>query len=135
MLSAYALQDIVNTATRKAKSAGRAPLSIKEFDSKDPYLFIKRIPFLGTYVRTGWEAADSIDDLFVDKTGWDNSGPALSIPAFIQRLNAFALSGDNYGFGIVEEGEFQLYIRVYRPDSRDFTHSGNLTEKELRILG
>ena len=36
---------------------------------------------------------------------------------------------------IIEEGEFQIVIGLFKPDSRDFTHSGAMTEGEMRIVG
>lgn len=132
MMDYSQISDIVRQQTRKAKKAGRKPASIREYTGENYRAFIRRIPFLGDYVPTGWEVATEIESLFVDKTGLGGSDePALNLDQFKRKLDNFKLSGDNFGFGIIEEGEFQVYIQVYRPDRRDFTHTGALTNEEL----
>lgn len=132
MLDYSQVRDEAARQARKAKREGKRPLHIRGFDPAHPLEFCKRIPFLGDYVPEGWEVADGIQDLFVDSTGLGGEGePALSVRRFAERLEAFRKSGDPYGFGISEAGEFQVYIRVYRPDRRDFTHTGALTNEDL----
>ena len=135
MLDFSAIVEIRKEAAETAESEGLTPLSILGFDPASPLEFIRRIPFLGDYIPQGWEHAKNIPDLFVDSTGLGGAGePALSIKEFTGRLLDFWKSGENWGFGIFESGEFQVYIRVYKPDSRDFTHSGSLTSQDLGKL-
>ena len=135
MLSYESIQDIRKEHEREAEDAGLAPASIKGFDPQNPREFIRHIPFLGEYCPAGWTPAPGIDDLFVDSSGFCGPGEAaLTIDQFTAKLAAFQRSGDNYGFGIYEAGQFQVYIRVYRPDPRDFTHSGALAPYDLAKL-
>lgn len=132
MLDYSTIQNEAEKAARRARRAGKRPLSIREFSPDRTREFCARIPFLGAYIPEGWERAEGIEDLFVDSSGFGaENEPALSLGQFAKRLESFRQSGDNYGFGIFEAGEFQVYVRVYRPDSRDFTHSGALREDEL----
>lgn len=73
------------------------------------------------------------DSYMVDASGFgaDNE-PALTIAKFTARLESLKKSGDNYGLAIIEAGQFQVVIQEYLPDSRDFTHSGALTQDDLR---
>lgn len=136
MLDYSQIRDASEKAGRKAKRAGTKPLSIRQYTGENFKQFCKKIPFLGDYTPQGWDTIDAIQDIFVDSSGLggDNE-PAISLAQFKRKLDNFKLSGDNYGFGVSEAGEFQVYIRVYRPDRRDFTHTGALTDEELNRLG
>jgi hypothetical protein len=113
MLSYTQVVELSDEATERAEELGLEPLDIHGFDPVAPLKFIRRIPFLGTYCPAGWTHPELIEDLFVDSTGLDESGPALSVSAFVQILAGYAAAGTTYGFGIIESGEFQVYIRVY----------------------
>jgi hypothetical protein len=117
MLSYTQVLEISEDAAQRAEELELKPLNIHGFDPDQPLKFIHRIPFLGNYTPAGWIHPELIEDLFVDSTGLDNSGPALSVDAFVKILAGYSTAGNTYGFAIVESGEFQVYIRVYtRPD-------------------
>ena len=136
MLDYSQVREIADQATRKAKRQHLKPLSIRKYTGDNFRAFIAKTPFLGDYVPEGWEKDGNIEPLFVDKSGFGGDDePALSLNQLKSKIDNFRLSGDHYGFGIIEEGEFQVYIQVYRPDHRDFTHSGELTNDELNRVG
>lgn len=136
MMSQSYMDEIAAERAAEAEEEGLVPLRAKEilvyFEATGRF----NIPFLGTYVPTGWIRDDNIQPLFVDSSGFGaEDEPALTISQFVKRLETFAKSTDPYGFGILEAGQFQLYIGVYRVDPRDFTHTGKLTEKEMQQVG
>lgn len=134
MLSYSTIQQIAKDAADEARELCKVPYSIRQY-SGNVESFCRRIPFLGDYVPEGWERVPEIEPLFVDSSGFGSAGePALTLAEFSRKLAAFKKSGDNYGFAIIEAGQFQVYIAVYRPDSRDFTHSGALTRAEFSHL-
>lgn len=126
MWSTITILDIRDAATRKAKRQNRKPVTAKDF------LAGHVIPFLGDYVAPGWTRDPNIEPFMVDATGrgWE-SEPALTQNALYAQARNFVLSGDAYAYGIIEQGQAQVVIGVYRPDSRDWTHTGDLTEEEL----
>jgi hypothetical protein len=113
MLSYTQIVEISEDAAQRAEELGLEPLDIHGFDPVEPLKFIRRIPFLGNYCPAGWTHPELIEDLFVDLTGLDESGPALFLSAFVRTPAGYAAAGTTYGFGIIESGEFQVYIRVY----------------------
>jgi hypothetical protein len=113
MLSYTQVVEISEDAAQRAEELGLEPLDIHGFDPVAPLKFVHRIPFLGNYCPAGWTHPELIEDLFVDSTGLDESGPALSVSAFVKILAGYSAAGNTYGFAIVESGEFQVYIRVY----------------------
>lgn len=131
MYSAAYIDQLVEEAAVSAREEEAEPISILDMDL-DRQDFT--IPNLGNYVPDGWVAAG--DSLFVDSSGWGTAGElAFTQAQFIERLRQYKLSGENWGFGIVEAGEFQVFVGVFKPDPRDFTHSGKLTGTELEALG
>jgi hypothetical protein len=135
MLSYTAIRELAQDAARAAQDAGTRPAS-----TADPEFLHKlltdtlEVPFLGEYVPEGWVKSD-LDDLFVDSSGWGSPGePALTLDAFKEKLAGYAKTGDTYGFGVSQAGQFQVYVSIYRPDPRDFTRTGTLTAGELNRI-
>lgn len=60
-----------------------------------------KIPNFGDYRPDGWELGEIY---FVDKTGGDDEGPAMSIEGLIARMTP------GRGYAIIEEGQFQCYV-------------------------
>ena len=59
--------------------------------------------------------------LFIDKQGWGNSDePALTIDEAVDNLKrALQVSGEHtIGIGIVEEGQFQLYLGLFVKETK-----------------
>ena len=127
MWSSSTILDIRDQATRKAKRQHKLPVKAQDF------LNGTTIPFLGDYVPQGWVQDPNIEPFLVDATGrGDESEPATTQDALYKQARNFVLSGDVFAYGIREQGPFQVVVAVYRPDPRDFTHTGALTESELR---
>ena len=132
MWSTQTILDIVDEHTAIAREEGLKPQRVEEalaeFKSNGGF---SSLPFLGDYLPDGWERKELT--FFVDATGRGHeSEPALTIPAFIKKLEGLAKSKDNYAVAIREAGQLQVVIGLYRPDLRDFTHTGALNESELR---
>lgn len=142
MLSYTTIRDIAHEAAERAAAEGLAPTNVQTIDlpACPPFPF----PFLGDYVPAGWVRVDSwaVDDplapdpLWCDSTGCGlPSEPALTVDGLIARLGDFKKSGEAFAFAIIEQGECQVYLGIYKPDPRDFTHTGALTPDELARLG
>lgn len=88
---------------------------------------LSRIPNIGTYLPDGWRRVDSVDEIgphrsqyatgkpdgkrgyFVDKSGFGGPGdPALTVQEMADLLKP------GYGYAIVEEGQFQITIGVFK---------------------
>jgi len=67
---------------------------------------VRAIPDLGDYVPEGWEM---LDQLFVDATGFGQEGElAMTLKQFVHKLEP------DVGYGIVQAGQFQVYIGVFK---------------------
>jgi hypothetical protein len=135
MLSYQSIQSYAREAADRARAEGLTPLPVEQavavFGSTGRF---GGLPFLGDYVPEGWVRTE-IEPLFVDATGHGRDDePALTLQAFVKELRKYAKARDHYAVGIVEAGECQVVIALYRPDPRDFTGTGKLTEKEMRLI-
>lgn len=131
MMSQSYIDEIAAEAAAEAEAEGlepeRAESVLAHFKSHGSF----NIPFLGDYVPEGWERT-TFEPLFVDSSGFGSDNePALSVRQFVRKLEEYSKARDHIALGIIEAGQFQLYVATYRPDSRDFTRSGKLTTKEL----
>ena len=110
MMGFRQVQDFRDTATRKARRNHVAPVQ-----------GARGVPFVGDYVPPGFirvsapavgrfmACADGY--LFVDSSGWGNSGEgALTKSEFI----AYAESHPDLYFGVVEAGQFQVVVATYK---------------------
>jgi hypothetical protein len=50
-------------------------------------------------------------------------------------LGQLAKSGDHWAVAVIEESPCQVVVGFFRPDPRDFTHTGALYEQELESIG
>jgi hypothetical protein len=137
MLDYSQIKEMAQDAAERAEEEGLKPFSIHDLNLQDvpPFPF----PFLGEYVPEGWEILPDENGqqqtFLCDSSGFgDDDEPALSVGQLLRKLEQWKQSGEDVGFGIVESGEFQIVLGLYRPDSRDFTHTGNLTNDELNRL-
>jgi len=88
---------LVNADLVRALSSGRVP--------------DRSIPFLGYYCPTGWEETEVT--YFVDSSGYGSENePALTLREFGRELFPYETGG--YGIGVIESGEFQVIVRLYR---------------------
>lgn len=120
MMSASAICQMSREIAEEAAEEARAPFivdihDIEEFQAGRMRRI--RIPNFGDYVPAGWERVgnDYDDWFFCDKTGGPKDGPALTIDEFVARLAANVREHPEYGYAIVEEGQFQLYVAAFRP--------------------
>ncbi|MCI0421492.1 MAG: hypothetical protein L0312_20085 [Acidobacteria bacterium] len=115
MWSLPVIEALNQIAAREARELDKEPYVIgseAEIDRMPPFDF----PVLHDLKITGWRRTDEI--WFVDSTGNDKSGPALSVDAFKEELRAYYNEHPAHGFGIIEFGPFQLYVAAYRPIKR-----------------
>jgi hypothetical protein len=120
MMGGAEIVRIADEAARKAAKVKRGPLVVWNDTTIEQNL--RAMPFLGDFVLQPWEVVfdeDSDEQLwFVDNSGMGQEGElALTVDQFVTAVRAFLLHADKayiYGFGIVEQGEFQVYVRAYR---------------------
>ncbi len=99
----------------RARRAGKKPFIVEQHDIEDWKAMhaagnLPHFPFpnLGTYIPAGWKLTER-DPLFVDKFGDGDNGRSAGIGELLDWLVP------GYGYAIVEEGEFQLYISEFEP--------------------
>ena len=139
MLDYSQIKSMAQEAAERAELEGVKPTSIFDLDLHSRNLFPLPVPFLGDYVPEGWEILPDQQgeqqSLFCDSSGFGSENePAMSVNQLVRKLEQYAQGDNNIGFGIIEAGEFQVVIGLYRPDSRDFTHTGGFTNAELNTL-
>lgn len=102
MMSLESIEQLSREAGEQAADEEREPLIA--FVDKDEAMV--KCPNLGDYVPDGWKL---IDRLFVDKMGFgDADGRCLTVEQFIEKVKS------GLGYAIVEEGQFQIYIGVFK---------------------
>lgn len=108
MMSLAAIQALADEVGQQAKDADLEPYllgSQEEIDSFPPFPF----PHIGSHRPSSWNL---IDQLFVDSSGFGTPDePALTIDQFKEELRP------GFGYAIIEEGQFQLYVGVFSPYS------------------
>jgi len=110
MMDPRTIRDLSDQAARKARREGREPYGF--FDASDVDRSARRIPFLGSYVPRGYRL---VETLFVDSSGFGAPGePAMTFPAFLDRVRRDVREGNAYSYAIVESGQFQVYVGVYK---------------------
>lgn len=91
MMTLALIKQLSREAGQRAAKQKREPLVA--FCDKDEAVF--KCPNLGTYIPKDWKL---IDRLFVNKNSAD----------FLAQIK------EGLGYAIIEEGEFQLYIGVFK---------------------
>ena len=99
MMSLEYIEKLSREAGRRAAREKREPLVA--FVDGDEAVF--HCPNIGSYEPKGWKL---VRELFVDNSGFghDRNEPALTIDQFLAEVKA------GYGYAIIEEGQFQIYI-------------------------
>jgi hypothetical protein len=123
MFSLDTIISIQNNATKKAARAKKFPYAptASELSSKsDLQKALHTIPFVGEYVHPRWvRATDEEGDYiewFVDSSGWGLPGePALTLEQFTEKVQAFCNEHPGAGFGVVQAGQFQVYVAPFFP--------------------
>lgn len=112
MLSLEQIRHIAEQSGRRARKLGKTPLVFSGKEAIETE--VRGIPNLGEYVPKGWEHLEG-RDLFADKTGWGSeSEPALTFRGLCEELGRRYEEDPAYGYGIVEEGEFQIYVGTFK---------------------
>lgn len=82
--------------------------TVDEIDDCPPF------PNIGDYEPPGWE---EVDRLFCDKSGMGaDYAPAMTIDQLKRKLKQLveARGNNTLGFAIVQEGQLQVYVGVFR---------------------
>lgn len=112
MMSLASIRELSREAAAKAARTNRKPIVIENDDlvSFDDFVrFIKWAPFIGDFVHDEWEMTDT---LFVDSSGFGSEHePALT---HRQLYTVAKENGAGIGYAIIETGQFQLYLGVYK---------------------
>ncbi len=88
-------------AGQKAMKAGRIPRRFTKTTLRDK-AFCAKIPYLGSYVPSGWYLKEAF---FVDAFGaGGDGGSAMSITSFLKQLTI------GLGYAVIETGQFQIYV-------------------------
>ena len=76
------------------------------------------IPFLGEHVPAGWSEVTGWA-VYVDTTGRGRPGnpTVLTQPEFFQRALEYSTrKKETYGFGVIEQGQYQVLVALYRKE-------------------
>ena len=108
------IQQLAQEATYEAERQGLRPATAKEVIRNFKHSNRFNIPFLGDYIPEGWEEVVTGNLLFVDTTGRGAVGSAITQFEFYKRAQALASGSEVFGFGVVEQGQFQALVATYR---------------------
>lgn len=115
MFSTEYIRSLQDEAAQRAAQENLTPYAptLEEIEAMPPFPF----PFIGDYIADGWEPVLDEDGepltWFVDTSGFGaNDEPALSISQLVDELRANA--GKGYGYALVEQGQFQGYLGVFK---------------------
>ena len=110
MMSGATIRELSAQAARRAAREHRIPLIVEQEDMATLETHIRHIPNFGDYRPKGWALVDSV---FVDSSGWGtDTEPALSFTQFVDWVKA---QGPGFGYALVEEGQFQVYVGKFSP--------------------
>lgn len=122
MFSPEYIRSLQDEAARKAASENLTPYAPTrdEIDAMPPFPF----PFVGNYVADGWEPVKGDHEgevwdgtnqeaWFVDTSGFGAPDePALTVDQLKDRLRENV--GKGYGYALIEIGQFQGYLGVFK---------------------
>jgi len=111
MMSIETIVALSKEAGRKARRLGRKPQTFASEQEVDEQF--AKVPNLGDYAPKGWRHLEG-RDLFVDKSGFGAEDElALTVRGYKERVKELLRENPGYGFGIIEEGQFQIYVGVF----------------------
>jgi hypothetical protein len=107
MMSLETIRSLSYEAGIAAARRNLKPFALEagDVDNMPPFPF----PNLGDHIPDGWYIEDT---LFVDK--YELGGPALSVYGLKETLRP--MEGTGVGLAIIEEGQFQLYIGIFKKE-------------------
>jgi len=102
MYSLSTIRAMQDEATQKAKREKVQPFVAQRDGDEN----IRSCPNMGYYLPEGWEEGEQF---FVDSSGLGSADePALTFEQLLKKIKK------GYGYGICEEGQFQIHIQEYR---------------------
>jgi hypothetical protein len=109
MMGLAEIRHLSREAAQKASKAKKEPYV--PFDEAEIEGKLFSIPNLGDYRPKGWK---KVEELFCDKSGWGAPGElALTIDQLCNKMLEYHRAGKTYGYGMIEEGQFQCYVGVF----------------------
>lgn len=130
MLGPETIKRMSDVAAYRAAEEGRRPLTVIKAED------LRHLPFLGDYVPAGWRPALWADMytnprtgwpwdetkrvyIMVDSSGWGSSSePALTFPELARYVIESKRPQHQYGWAIVEAGEFQVVVSAFIRDEQ-----------------
>lgn len=98
------------TKAKRGRLIPHIPRNVGEVDTWPPFPF----PNFGTYCPKGWVKREDAE-WFCDSSGFGAPGePALTIEQFKAALREHITQYPGDGYAIVEVGQFQCYVAVFR---------------------
>lgn len=115
------IRQLAQEATEFARRDGLRPALASEVVMTWRQRHRFNIPFLGDYVPQGWERIDwLIEPVLVDTTGRAVAGdPAITQAEFLIRAKQHTKGEEGFvvGYGVIEQGQFQVLVATYRKES------------------
>jgi len=116
MFSPETIQHMNRESAAKAAQSRLEPIV---FEKEDLYQFPKHLrkefPDLGDFRPKGWKLLDDPKPLFCDHSGWGSPNePALTLEQLGFKLFDLHTEHPDYGYGIIEISQFQLYLGVFK---------------------
>lgn len=117
MMSLGTIQALSSAAAKAAKKSKLAPLELAEVEDVDQLGACGyRIPNLGDYRPKGWKL---VDQWLCDGCGLGGPGErALTQGQLKARLKEKILEGKSFGYGMIEEGQFQVLLGVFEKEEK-----------------
>ena len=101
MMSIGTIRRFSREAAQIAAKENKVPLLVEEEDLERIKDHLRYMPFVGDYVPTDYKL---VETYFVDMTGVDETGPALSQKKFFSKVKT------GRGYAVVEAGQLQMYV-------------------------
>lgn len=114
MITPEQMQELAEEAAERAAAKKREPYV--PFDSEEVrrMTWTRRTPNFGTYRPKGWTLVGA---WLVDASGFGSEHePALTARAFCDKAATLADERIDYGFALIEEGQFQVLVGIFVPD-------------------
>lgn len=105
MMSSEQICQLADEIADQARENDLEPLVFESLHDVDRRF--SKVPNLGSYRPDGWTLAEWP---LVDKTGMDDSGPAMSLDSFLRWVKSHLTDAKTSGYAIIEEGQFQVVI-------------------------
>jgi hypothetical protein len=114
MMSLEAIKELSDEAAQEAAEEVKVPYIPFNRAEIEGYT---RFPFpnLGSYVPEGWELLEDPAPLFCDSSGFGaENESALTPKQLIKALLELYDKDSGYGYAIIEVGQFQVYLGIFR---------------------